>query len=223
MHKPRWQRRKDERPGEILTAALDVFAARGFAAAKLDEVAARAGVSKGTLYLYFASKEELFRSVVRGLLLPNVAMAERRIAEHTGSWAGLLKGLVLTFGRVIADGKLGAIPKLIVSEAANFPDLARFYYEEVIKRGMRAIGGILERGAAAGEFRPIPVEQFLPLLIGPFLLLAVWKHGFERAGVPPLPADAVLAQHAESLLRALAPDRASPTASRKEAKHARKS
>jgi len=218
MHKPRWQRRKDERPGEILNAALDVFAARGFAAAKLDEVAARAGVSKGTLYLYFESKEELFRSVVRGLLLPNVAMAERRIAEHKGSAAELLRGLVLTFGRVITESKLGAIPKLIVAEAANFPDLARFYYEEVIKRGMRAMGGLLQRGVEAGEFRPIAIEQFLPLLMGPLLLLIVWKHGFEKAGVPALPVEAVLAEHANSLLRALAPDKA-----RKEAKHERKS
>lgn len=210
MHKPRWQRRKDARPAEILSAALDVFAERGFAAAKLDEVAARAGVSKGTLYLYFESKEELFRSVVRGLLLPTVATAERRIAEHTGSATELLRGLVLTFGRVITESKLGAIPKLIVAEAANFPDLARFYYEEVIKRGMRAMAGVLQRGAAAGEFRPIAVEQFLPLLMGPLLLLLVWRHGFERAGIPPLPVEAVLDQHAASLLRALAPDKAQP-------------
>jgi AcrR family transcriptional regulator len=218
MHKPRWQRRKDERPGEILNAALDVFAARGFAAAKLDEVAARAGVSKGTLYLYFESKEELFRSVVRGLLLPNVAMAERRIAEHKGSAAELLRALVMTFGRTIAESKLGAIPKLVIAEATTFPDIARFYYEEVIKRGMRAIGGLLQRGAEAGEFRPVTPEQFLPLLMGPLLILVVWKHGFEKAGIPPLPLEAVLNEHANSLLRALAPDKA-----RKEAKHERKS
>ena len=218
MHKPRWQRRKDERPGEILNAALDVFAARGFAAAKLDEVAARAGVSKGTLYLYFESKEELFRSVVRGLLLPNVAMAERRIAEHKGSASELLRALVTTFGRVIAESKLGAIPKLVIAEATTFPDLAKFYYDEVIKRGMRAIGGLIERGAEAGEFRLIAPEQFLPLLMGPLLVLVVWKHGFEKAGIPPLPLEAVLNEHANSLLRALAPDKA-----RKEAKHERKS
>ncbi len=217
MHKPRWQRRKDDRPGEILHAALDVFAARGFAAAKLDEVAAKAGVSKGTLYLYFPSKEELFRSVVRGLLLPNVAMAERRIAEHKGSASDLLRALVLTLGRVIAESKLGALPKLVAAEAANFPDLAKFYYEEVIKRGMRALGGVLARGVAAGEFRPIPIEHFLPMLIGPLLVLVVWKHGLEPAGVPPLPSEAVLAEHANSVLRALAPERA-----RKEAKHERK-
>lgn len=224
MHKPRWQRRKDARPGEILSAALDVFAERGFAAAKLDEVAARAGVSKGTLYLYFPSKEELFRSVVRGLFLPNVAAAERRIAEHTGSAAELLRGLVLTFGRVIAESKLGAIPKLVAAEAANFPDLAKFYYEEVIKRGMRAMSVLLQRGVDAGEFRPVPVEQFLPMMFGPLLVLVIWKHSLERAGVPPLPAEAVLTRHAESLLRALATEHMPPRRpKRKEAKHERRS
>ena len=220
MHKPRWQRRKDERPAEILTAALDVFAARGFAATKLDEVAARAGVSKGTLYLYFESKEELFRSVVRDLLLPNIVAAEQRLEANTGPAADLLKGLVTVIGGRLVGSKLGAIPKLIMAEAANFPDIARFYYEEVIARGMRTIGEILKRGAATGEFRPVPVEQFFPLLIGPFLLLAIWKHGFERAGVPPLPAEPVLQRHIEFLLRALAPD--APARTRKEAKHERK-
>jgi AcrR family transcriptional regulator len=221
MHKPRWQRRKDERPGEILAAALDVFAERGFAAAKLDEVAARAGVSKGTLYLYFPSKEELFRSMVRSLLLPNVAMAERRIAEHKGSAGDLLKGLVHTFGRVITESKLGAIPKLIAAEAANFPDIARFYYDEVISRGMRAMKGLIDRGVAAGEFRPIAIERFLPLMMGPLLLLIIWKHGLERAGVPPLPVDAVLEEHANTLLRTLAPEAPAPVRARKESKHER--
>ncbi len=212
MTKPRWQRRKDDRPGEILEAALDVFAARGFAATKLDDVAAKAGISKGTLYLYFENKEDLFRSVVRQLLLPNVLMAEQRIAAHTGPVSALLKGLVHTFGRIIVESKLGAIPKLIVAEAGNFPDLAKFYYDEVITRGMRAMGGLIQRGVAAGEFRPVPIEQFLPLIMGPLLVLVVWKHSFEPAGVPPLPVEAILKQHANSLLRALAPDTARPAA-----------
>lgn len=229
MHKPRWQRRKDARPAEILTAALDVFAERGFAAAKLDEVAARAGVSKGTLYLYFPSKDELFRNMVRGLLVPNLAMAERAMAESKGTATELLRNLILTFGRVLVTTKLGAIPKLVIAESANFPDLARFYYEEVISRGMRFVGGLIKRGVESGEFRSIAPEQFLPTLFGPFLVLSVWKHSFEPAGVLALPTEAVLANHADFLLRGLAPDRPIPTnaapakAGRKEAKHERKS
>ena len=224
MQQPRWQRRKDARPAEILSAALDVFAERGFAAAKLDEVAARAGVSKGTLYLYFESKNELFRSMVRGLLLPNLAMAERAMAESKGSATDLLRHVILTFGKVLITTKLGAIPKLIIAESTNFPDLARFYYEEVISRGMRFVGGLIKRGVESGEFRPITPEQFLPTLFGPFLVLSVWKHSFEPAGVLALPTDAVLANHAEFLLRGLAPDGAAPAkTARKEAKHERKS
>jgi AcrR family transcriptional regulator len=219
MHKPRWKRRKDDRPAEILNAALDTFAERGFAAAKLDEVAARAGVSKGTLYLYFPSKEELFRSVVRQLLLPNVAAVERRFAEGTGSASDLLREFVRRLGAVVAQGKLSAIPKLIIAESANFPDLAKFYYDEVISRGIRLLGALIKRGVEAGEFRPVAAEEVLPLFAGPILILTVWKHGFERAGVPPLPVEAVLANHADYLLRALAP--AEPA--RKEAKHERKS
>ena len=224
MHKPRWQRRKDARPAEILTAAIDVFAERGFAAAKLDEVAARAGVSKGTLYLYFESKDELFSSMVRGLLLPNIAMAERAMAESKGSATALLRQLILTFGKVLITTKLGTIPKLIIAESANFPDLARFYYEEVISRGMRFVGGLIKRGVESGEFRPIAPEQFLPTLFGPFLVLSVWKHSFEPAGVLALPTEAILANHAEFLLRGLAPDGPAPAkSSRKETKHERKS
>ncbi|MGH7002480.1 MAG: TetR/AcrR family transcriptional regulator [Alphaproteobacteria bacterium] len=228
MHQPRWQRRKDARPAEILTAALDIFAERGYAAAKLDEVAARAGVSKGTLYLYFESKEELFRSMVRGLLLPNLAAAERRIAESTGQVSDLLRGIIATLGHAVSQTKLGAIPKLIIAESANFPDLAKFYHEEVISRGMRLMDGLIKRGVETGEFRPIAPEQILPIVVGPILVLSVWKHGFEPAGVPPLPTAAVLANHVEFLLRALAPDGGAAKAtagraSRKEARHERKS
>jgi AcrR family transcriptional regulator len=220
MHKPRWQRRKDARPAEILTAALDVFAERGFAPAKLDEVAERAGVSKGTLYLYFKSKDDLFRSMVRTLLVPNIAQAERAMLESKGSASELLRQLILTFGNIIVTTKLGAIPKLIIAESGKFPDLARFYFDEVISRGLRFIGALIQRGVANGEFRPIKPEEFLPTLFGPFLVLGVWKHSFEPAGVLAVPTQQVLANHADFLLRALAPDGAN---ARKEAKDERKS
>lgn len=207
MTKPRWTRRKDARPREILEAALDVFAERGFAAARLDEVATRAGVSKGTLYLYFPSKEDLFRSVVRELLLPNIAAAEQRLAQHRGSAADLLRTLVMSLGRAIAETRLGAIPKLIIAESVNFPDLAAFYHDEVIRRGAGIVAGIVRRGIAAGEFRPVQPEQVFPEIVGPLLVLAVWKHGFERAGVAPLPAEAMLASHVDFVLRGLAADR----------------
>jgi AcrR family transcriptional regulator len=205
MTKPRWQRRKEARPAEILGAALDVFAERGFAAAKLEDVAARAGVSKGTLYLYFAGKEELFRSVVRSFLLPNIAAAEQRIARHRGSAADLVRVLVRTLGRLVAESKLGAIPKLIIAEATNFPDLAKFYHDEVISRGKRLMGDVLRRGVDSGEFRPVNIDEIMPMLVGPIIMLAVWNQTFVHVGAPPLPVEAALDRQVEFLLRALAP------------------
>lgn len=175
---PRWRRRKDERPAEIVAAALDVFAARGFAASRLDDVAARAGISKGTLYLYFRSKDELFKAVVRETLLPNIALAEARIATADGPTAELLMGVLR--GLVgVAGTRLGAIPKLIIAEAGNFPDLARFYIEEVIGRGLRLFAGLLARGAARGEFRRVDPALAAPVLAAPILLMAIWKNVLE--------------------------------------------
>jgi AcrR family transcriptional regulator len=175
---PRWRRRKDERPAEIIAAALDVFAARGFAAARLEDVAAQAGVSKGTLYLYFRNKEELFKAVVRETLLPNIAQAEARIGAAAGPTPDLL--LDILRGLVgMAGTRLGAIPKLIIAEAGNFPDLARFYVEEVIMRGMGLFAGLLARGAARGEFRAVDAAAAAPMLAAPILLMAIWKNVME--------------------------------------------
>src|SRR6201993_4193863 len=129
----RWRRRKDARPAEILTAALDCFAERGFAATRLDDVAQRAGVTKGTLYLYFDSKEELFKAVVAQALVPNLERGEALISEaaEPRSAAALLAEMIRGWAE-LARSPAGAIPKIVVSEAGNFPDLARFYREQVV-------------------------------------------------------------------------------------------
>src|SRR6187549_559455 len=129
---PRWQRRKEARPAEIVAAALDVFVERGFAATKLEEVARRAGVTKGTVYLYFESKEALFKAVVRETIVPIFARGEQMVAEHQGSSADLLTQLMRKWWERIGETSLSGIPKLMMAEAGNFPALARFYYDEVI-------------------------------------------------------------------------------------------
>jgi hypothetical protein len=144
------------------------------------------------------------------------------MAESKGTASELLRQVILTFGNIIVTTKLGAIPKLIIAESGKFPDLARFYYDEVISRGMRFVGALIRRGVESGEFRPIAPEEFLPTLFGPFLVMGVWKHSFEPAGVLALPTQKMLANHADFLLRALAPDRSPPGAARKETKHERK-
>jgi len=129
----RWRRRREARPGELIAAALDLFVEKGYAATRLDEVVARAGVSKGTLYLYFSSKEELFKAVVQEGLLPILAEGERFVATFQGSSADLMCEIVLGWWELIGTKPIGGIPKLIMAEARNFPEIARFYYDEVIE------------------------------------------------------------------------------------------
>src|SRR5437899_825969 len=125
--KPRWQRRKDARPEEILAAALDVFVERGFARARLEEVARRAGVTKGTIYLYFKSKEALFKAVVRGTIVPVIAQGEALAQSFTGSARDLVEQLVRSYWTLVGETRLAGIPKLMMAEAATFPALTKFY------------------------------------------------------------------------------------------------
>lgn len=201
----RWQRRKGDRPAEILAAALAVFGERGFAAARLDEVAARAGVSKGTLYLYFDSKAELFKAVVRATLLPNIAQAEAAASASEGPSAALLRTILQRMATLVVETDIGAVLKLVIAEAGNFPDLAAFYYNEVIARGLKLFGGILSRGIARGEFRPVDVDDAVRLLLAPMLLAVVWRRSFAEPSGAPFDMQKFIALHLETLLRGLSP------------------
>jgi AcrR family transcriptional regulator len=198
----RWRRRKEARPEEILEAALASFAERGFAATRLEDVAARAGISKGTLYLYFDSKEALFEAVVRATLLPNLERIEALLTTFQGPSAQLLERLVLTIAGVVSS-RVGAIPKLVIAEAGNFPDLARFYLDEVVRRGLRLIGAILKRGIERGEFRPVDVDRTVFCVIAPMLIAALWKNSLEPHDAAPLDAQALARAHLDLLLRGL--------------------
>src|SRR5262245_48540051 len=132
---PRWQRRKDARPTEILDAALACFKERGFTATRLEDVATNAGVTKGTIYLYYPSKEELFKAVVRGELVPNIERLEAALDEP-GSAAALLEQLFTVWVQHIVPSPVSIIPKLVITEASNFPELARFYLETAVHRGL---------------------------------------------------------------------------------------
>ena len=198
----RWRRRKEARPDEILAAALASFAERGFAATRLEDVAARAGISKGTLYLYFNGKEKLFEGVVRATLVPNLERLEALSATFEGPSAVLLERFLLMFAAVV-DSRVGAIPKLVIAEAGNFPELARFYLDEVVRRGLRLIGSILRRGIGRGEFRPIDVDHAVFCVIAPMLLAALWKSSLEPYDDAPLDAQALARAHLDLLLRSL--------------------
>src|SRR5204862_3797071 len=151
--KPRWRRRKSARPEEILQAALDVFTDRGFAATKLEDVARRAGVTKGTIYLYYENKEALFKALVRETIVPVIAKGEALAHSFTGTARDLFEQLIREYFRLVGDTPLSGIPRLMIAEAGHFPELARFYYEEAVTRPHRLMAGVLERGMKAGGFR----------------------------------------------------------------------
>jgi AcrR family transcriptional regulator len=214
----RWRRRKADRPAEILSAALDCFAERGFAATRLEDVAARAGVTKGTLYLYFPGKEELFRALVRQELLPNVERLEAA-AGGPGAAAEMLARLVAVWAGHVAPSRASVLPKLILTEAGNFPELAKFYLDEVIRRGLRLLRSILRRGVESGEFRPIDVEHTAFCVVGPLLLSVLWKHTFDPHAGQPLDVAALCRAHLDTLLNGLrrpaAPRRTKPSKARR--------
>lgn len=199
----RWERRKEARPSELTAAALALFVERGFAATRLEDIAARAGVSKGTLYLYFDGKEELFKAVVREGLVPALAEGEKLIAEWDGSSAELMRRLMQGWWQLIGSTPLGGIPKLIIAEARNFPEIARFYVEEVITRGQALVAQALQRGIAAGEFRGGDPATLVHLVFSPLLMRVVWMHSLDCCEASPLAAERFLDEVIDFVLRGL--------------------
>lgn len=184
--KRRWTRRKEARPQELLDAALDLFVERGYAATRLDDVAACAGVSKGTLYLYYTNKEELFKAVIRENVVPVLGEAEDLLGQFEGSSAELFRQIMLGWWERIGNTRLSGITKLMMAEAGNFPEVAQFYHDEVILRSKTMIARVLERGVARGEFRAIDIEQTVNVVCAPVLMLIMWKHSFSVCHTKPL-------------------------------------
>lgn len=203
MGEPRWRRRKEERPGEIVAAALAAFAENGFAGTRLEDVAARAGVSKGTVYLYFDSKEDLFKAVIRENLVPNLAFAEGRLQGVEGTAAELLSEFLRRIAHLVAETDLGAIPKLLISEAGSFPELADFYAREVATRGVSLFDALLKRGAEEGEFRPADARMLAPVLMAPILMLSLWKTVLEPHLDWDIEAEAFLDSYLDIVLNGL--------------------
>jgi AcrR family transcriptional regulator len=199
----RWERRAEARPGELVAAALKLFTERGFAATRLEDVAAEAQVSKGTVYLYFESKEQLFEAVVREAISPNLDRAEAMLATFEGPTPELLRAFY-GLARTVLDGPVTGVVKLILSEAGNFPRLAQLYADLVVRRGLGVLQGILRRGVARGEFRPLDPQTTAPLLVAPVVFLAAWKHSFGAHTDLTLDRDAILEAHVETVLRGLA-------------------
>jgi AcrR family transcriptional regulator len=169
---PRWRRLPEERPRQIVEAALEVFGERGLANARLDDIAHRAGVSKGTIYLYFASKEELFREVIRSTMVANIERGEA--IGPRGSAVEHLDAVLAGWWQFARSPAFERIFRLVMGELHDFPDLAEFYSKEVITRGARLFTGIIERGIASGEFGDIDPRVAARMLMGAVISHAVW-------------------------------------------------
>ena len=201
--KPRWTRRKEARPQELLAAALAVFVERGYAATRLDDVATLAGVSKGTLYLYFPSKEDLFRAVVRANLLPVLDEAEQAIDTYQGPSADLMREFILGWWQRIGNTPLSGLTKLMMAESGNFPEVAKFYHDEIISRSDALVIRLLERGMERGEFRRVDAQRAHMVIVAPVLMLTLWKHSFDQCRTEPIPVTEYLATVIDIMLHGL--------------------
>jgi AcrR family transcriptional regulator len=178
--KPRRRERKDNRPQEIVDAAFEEFAAKGFAGTRLEDVAARAKVSKGLPYLYFKTKEELFKAVVRSVITSHFEVMRGQIETTTLSVEDFLKGPFLAFMQELVGSKRAFIARLLIAEGHKHPELTKFYYDNVVSRGTEAMTLMIDRGIERDEFRPTALRDFPQLLFAPVLTAILWRALFER-------------------------------------------
>lgn len=206
------QRRKDARPSELLDAALALFVEKGFSATRSEEVAARAGVSKGTLYLYFPSKEDLLKAVIRHTLMADLARGAERLAQAPGATSEALVELMTEWWSSVIDSPSSAVFKLVITEVRNFPEIGDFYQREVIEPGHQLIGGMVQRGIDRGEFRAVDVDSVVHSIVLPMVMLCLHKHSMGACGFADLqltrPAS-FIRQHMDLVLNGL---RATPPA-----------
>jgi AcrR family transcriptional regulator len=202
---PARQRRKEARPQELLSAALELFVEKGFAATRSEEVAARAGVAKGTLYLYYPSKEELLKAVVRENLSSLIAEAASIAGSFEGTTHELLVLLMQTWWDRIGNTPASGIFKIIITEMGNFPDFARFYLEEVMEPGRALFTSVLQRGIDAGELRPVNLFEAVHVLIFPMLMLCLHRHSLGACANigPMMDPRSFIATHVDVVVRGL--------------------
>lgn len=204
---PRWRRRKQARPQELVDAALELFIEQGFAATKLSDIADRAGVSKGTIYLYFPSKEELLKAAVRRSVVPILDFGDKFDLERasTRPCAELLELLAIAWIHKFQELNVSGLPKLIVSESKNFPELGEFFVEVIIERARNLFGRIIERGVATGEFREVHVKDTIHLFMAPIIWAQIYEHSLAPYDPKGLETDTFIPSHLEFFLRGLKP------------------
>jgi AcrR family transcriptional regulator len=220
VHEPRppaptRQRRKDARPQELLDAALSLFVEKGFAATRAEEVAHLAGVSKGTLYLYYTSKEELLKAVISAFLGTEIREGTQRIDRYEGTMSEAMHDALATWWLHVYEGPASGVFKLIITEVRNFPDIAEYYLREVVEPGKELIGRIVRTGIERGEFRPVDIESAVQSLVLPLVMMCLHKHSLAACSPEPGQIDArqFIEHHVDLILhglRAGAPRPAAP-------------
>ncbi len=197
MTAPRYRRRKEDRPQEITAAALDAFAEKGYAATRVEEVAKRAGVSKGLLYLYFKTKEELFKAVVKSVVIRRVDALIDTVETTELSSEEFVRGPLLSFMKKVPASPVAVVVRLLLAEGRKHPDLADYYYDNVVSKGLAAMHRVLTRGVERGEFRQCAATEQPHLLVAPVMLSIVW--GIVFAG-KALDTDALIETQIDMLL-----------------------
>ncbi len=185
----------------LIDSALAVFSRVGFAAAKIDDVAEEAGVSKGTVYLYFESKEKLFEGMVKAKMVPMLDGIAEIVGDPEASAADRLRGHMTYFYKKILDSDRRQIMRLIMSEGPNFPHLAEFYHATVLSRGQAMINAIIEQGVERGEFRKMPNHGLMQNVAAGALVAGIWKLVFDR--FQPIDLDAYFETHIDLILNGL--------------------
>jgi AcrR family transcriptional regulator len=201
--KPKWQRRKEDRPADICAAALQVFTEKGFAGARIDEIAKRAGLSKGAVYLYFPTKEALFRAVVRDAVAPNVDAIRQSVASADLPFPDLVRMLLPRVAQLITAVPLGAVLKMVVGESRNFPELAKVWHDDVVLKAVGILSGVIEEAQTRGEVRPGDPRIHAFSIIGPMLLGVLWRETFTPIGAAEVDLPAIARQHAGTVLDGL--------------------
>ena len=197
MVQPRYQRRKEERPQEITEAAFQAFAEKGYAATRVEEVAQRAGVSKGLLYLYFKTKEELFKAVIKSVVIRRVDALVAALEKTELSSEDFLRGPLLEFMKSVPGSPVAVVIRLMVSEGHRHPDLVDYYWENVVSKGLAAISRFIDRGVQRGEFRATAVSELPQLLLAPVMLAVIWRILFAQR---VLDTDKLIATHIDMIL-----------------------
>ena len=200
---PKWRRRAEARPAEIVQAAYQVFSEKGFAAARLDDIAQRAGVSKGALYLYFDNKQEIFEAVVKDAVAPNIGAIEQIALAFPGSFEQLIRMVAPRIAQVAASANIGKVLKMVVGESGNFPEIARIWHDDVVARGLGLITQLIARAQERGEVRAGDPRNHAVSIISPMLVGVIFRETFVPVGAKAFDIPALMQQHLDTVLPGL--------------------